>query len=304
MSYSMPETVDGAIALASSREDVAFVAGGTDLLVQRQQGNAPARHLIDIHRISALQGISVSDGSVSIGAAVTLASICRDPELRSRFPALVNAARSVASPLIRASATIAGNLLCQNRCVYFDQSEFWRDAVGYCLKCGGEVCIATGGTKSCFSVFISDIAPVLICLDAEVEYVVRESTKRMPVEKLYTGDGQAPHALPHDALITRIVIPRGRETVMYFRKLRPRESVDFTNLTLAMRCDATSVTVAASGVGPGPAVVRVPIDVDSDVILKKLLARTQIIDNLAYARHYRREMLARMVAEGRSESGG
>lgn len=299
--YSTPDTIDAALALVSRGGDFAFVAGGTDLLIQRYQGNNNATHLIDLRRIEELKRIRADEDSVSIGAGVTLAAMIGNQDLRSRFPTVIEAARSVASPLIRSAATIAGNLLCQNRCVYFDQSEFWRDAVGYCLKCGGDVCIATGGTKACYSVFISDIAPVLIVLHARIEYITGSMRETITVESLYTGDGRNPHTLPRDAIVTRIVIPEGNEGNIYFCKIRPSESVDFTNLTLAMRCRGETLSLAASGVGPGPAVAHIPRDTDTDALATRLLARTQIIDNLAYGRRYRREMLARLVAVGREK---
>ncbi|PIZ05633.1 MAG: 4-hydroxybenzoyl-CoA reductase subunit beta, partial [Flavobacteriales bacterium CG_4_10_14_0_8_um_filter_32_5] len=48
-------------------------------------------------------------------------------------------ALSVGSPLIRKTATIGGNVLCENRCLYYNQSEWWRESIGYCLKCDGDI---------------------------------------------------------------------------------------------------------------------------------------------------------------------
>lgn len=298
MNYALPDSIDEALACVREDGDFSFVAGGTDLMVQRHQGNNTTALLIDLHRIDELKSMTIQDDHVSLGAGVTLASLLEKPELRRRFPTLIQAIRSVASPSIRSSATLGGNLLCQNRCVYFDQSEFWRDAIGYCLKCGGDVCIATGGTKACFSVFISDIAPVLLALRAGIEFATREERKRAMLESIYTGDGQHPHALPFDAIVTRIVIPVGEEGRSFFRKIRPRESVDFTNLSLAMRRDGDEVSAAATGVGPGPAAFHAPATIDPGSLAKELLSRTQIIDNVAFGRLYRREMLSRLVADG------
>lgn len=298
MSFALPDSIDEALARVREDGDFSFIAGGTDLLVQRRQGNNTTSHLIDLHRIDELKAMTIEDGRVSLGAGLTLMSLLEHPGLCRSFPTLVQAIRSVASPSIRSSATLGGNLLCQNRCFYFDQSEFWRNAIGYCLKCGGDVCIATGGSKACFSVFISDIAPVLLALRAEIEYVTRDGRKTAALESIYTGDGQRPHSLPFDAIVTRILIPAGGEERCYFRKVRPRESIDFTNLSLSMRRHEDELSVAASGVGPGPAVVHATVDIDPGSLAKKLLSRTQIIDNVAYGRFYRREMLARLVADG------
>ena len=297
MRYSQPASIDEAIAMARADGEHAFIAGGTDLMVRRAQGTLRTPHLIDLGRIAALRAIAATPSSVTIGAGVTLASLIAHREIAERFPALAEAARTIASPLVRTTATVAGNLLCENRCVYFDQTEFWRNAVGYCLKCDGEICIATGGTKGCSSVFISDLAPVLICLGARAEIVDARGTTTAAIETLYSGDGVAPRTLAAGAIITRIVIPVGADRTLYYRKLRPRASVDFTNLTLAIRRVDGTIVAAASGVGPAPSVARLPATSSPDELVSALLAGTKIIDNLPFKRGYRREMMRAMVME-------
>ncbi|QQS72654.1 MAG: FAD binding domain-containing protein [Flavobacteriales bacterium] len=107
----------------------------------------------------------------------------------------------MASPIVRRSATLGGSLLCENRCSFYNQSEWWRDAVGNCLKCDGDVCIATGGRKACFSKLASDTAPVLIAMEAQLEVVTAEGIQTIPLESIYTGDGVDPRNLPPTALI-------------------------------------------------------------------------------------------------------
>ena len=199
--------------------------------------------------------------------------------------------------------------MCENRCVYYDQSEFWCSAMGGCLKSGGDVCIATGGTKACFSIFVSDSVPVLICLGAEVEAIDGKGRRWLPVEQLYNSDGLRPHTLPPDALLTHIRIPLAEEGSMFFRKIRPRASVDFTNLTLAVRMsmdDSSAetyagqqrITLAMSGVGPAPVWIRDSTSVEADALTTELMSRTQIVDNVAYQRAYRKGMLRALVKEG------
>jgi 4-hydroxybenzoyl-CoA reductase subunit beta len=292
----------------SSTENTVYIAGGTDLMVRRSLGLDSALHLIDLSGIGELRSIvadrSADGETLSIGAATTLAELAASPIILSRFPALAEAALSIASPPIRNSATVAGNLLCENRCIYYDQSEAWQAAAGGCLKCGAEVCIATGSTKHCYSVFISDLAPVLISLDARVEVLDHESATRIiskPVEWLYTGDGMNPHTISKRDILTRIVlrIAGEEEHRVFFRKLRPRASVDFTNLTVAMRRTTNgSTTLAASGIGPGPAVLRNTTSNDPDILAASLLKQSQIIDNVSYRRPYRKEMLRETISEG------
>src|ERR1035438_3445590 len=109
--------------------------------------------------------------------------------------------------LIVKDATIGGNVLCENRCIFYNQSEWWREAVGYCLKCDGDICIATGGRKACFSKFVSDTAPVLICYDAQIEVLDVNGLQLFKLEDIYTGDGIESRCLGDTALITSILLP-------------------------------------------------------------------------------------------------
>jgi len=93
------------------------------------------------------------------------------------------------------------------------------------------------------------------------------------------------------------VIPVGADRTLYYRKLRPRASVDFTNLTLAIRRVDGMIVAAASGVGPAPSVARLPATSSPDELVSALLAGTKIIDNLPFKRGYRREMMRAMVME-------
>ena len=337
MSYSFPSTLAEAAMLAEREPHSAYIAGGTDLMVRRSLNLDSAGHLIDLSGIEELRGIVLTGNTLTIGGATTLAELAADPSVQSFFPALSQAALSIASPPVRNSATVAGNLLCENRCVYYDQSEFWQTAAGGCLKCGAEVCIATGSAKHCYSVFISDLAPVLIALGSRVEvfdharvegavpgtrpYPEKSGAGRivddagtchaLSVEELYTGDGLNPLTISKKDILTRIVlqIPSKEasstmQRSIFFRKLRPRASVDFTNLTVAIGCTPSgSLILAASGIGPAPAVLsammgRSPKPEDINALVAGLLKQSQIIDNLSYLRSYRKEMLYETVKQG------
>ena len=132
MSYSSPRTIPEAISLVQNKPSFAFIAGGTDLMVRRSMGLDAAEHLVDISRIRELHGIVMKADTVSIGATTTLAELATSPIILSHLTALAQAALSIASPPIRNSATVAGNLMCENRCIYYDQSEFWQTAAGGC----------------------------------------------------------------------------------------------------------------------------------------------------------------------------
>ena len=149
--YLKPETLESALNYASENNgSFRYVAGGTDVFVNRFQGNESSDCLIDLSGIKELRGCKVINNHYKVGPMTTLNELIIDDFIKKEFPVLTEAAKSVASPLIRYRATIGGNLLCDNRCYYYNQSDWWRDSVGHCLKCEGDICIATGSKKACY----------------------------------------------------------------------------------------------------------------------------------------------------------
>ncbi len=297
--YTKPTSVQEALQTAREyKNDFAFIAGGTDALVNKYQGNVDYNCMIDITGLHELKQVSVSGNDLSIGALVRLDDLGKFGMITDRFPALVQAAGEVASPMLRKSATLGGNVLCENRCSYYNQSEFWREAVGYCLKCEGDICIATGGKKACFSKFVSDTAPVLIAANARLEVHDTDGVRIIPLEAIYTGDGIKPRNLSPTSLVTRIVLPLTTEYQIIFRKLRPREAVDFTSLTTAVSLDkAGLVRIVVGGVDPKPVVIDGKKGEDKDALVKKALSKCRVVDNDYYSRNYRRDMMQLFLKE-------
>src|ERR1039457_5912733 len=200
--YLKPKTVEEAIRFAKKHENnFRYLAGGTDVIVNKFQGNEEADCLIDISGIDELKNVVKEKDCLKIGSLVRLDDLKNHSEIKNLFPALFEAAHSVASPMLRKTATIGGNILCENRCIFYNQSEWWREAVGYCLKCDGDICIATGGTKACFSKFVSDTAPVLICYDAQINVADHKGIQANKLEDIYTGDGLKPRNLSETSII-------------------------------------------------------------------------------------------------------
>jgi 4-hydroxybenzoyl-CoA reductase subunit beta len=226
------------------------------------------------------------------------------PDINNHIPELIAAAREVASPMLRKMATLGGNILCENRCSFYNQSEWWRDAIGYCLKCDGDICIATGGRKACFSKFVSDTAPVLIAAGAQIEYHTLDGATAVDLETIYTGDGIHPRNIPETALLSRIFIPISPDRRIIFKKLRPREAVDFTSLTTAVALTTQgNLRIVIGGMDPKPVCVEAPASASREDYIKKALARTRAVDNDYYSRNYRREMLRVFLEDSFDELG-
>ena len=141
--YIKAASVDEALQLAAEHNDsFRFLAGGTDVIVNKFQDNDDATCLIDLTAIKALQNVIVSNSPLkassteylSIGSLITLDDLNNYDLIRTNFPTLLEAAHQAASPMLRKTATIGGNILCENRCSFYNQSEWWRTAIGYCLK--------------------------------------------------------------------------------------------------------------------------------------------------------------------------
>lgn len=287
--YTLREAMDMAIANSSQFK---YLAGGTDVMVNRFQGNDNSTCLIDLSKISELKGIRKEGDFLRIGALEILEELKYIEELREEFPMLIEAALSVGSPLVRMTATLGGNILCENRCLYYNQSEWWREAVGYCLKCDGDICIATGGKNACYSELVSDTSPALIAMDTEIEWMDESGTHRKKLEKIYTGDGVTPRNLPGEAIVTALYLPRGREFKYAFYKLRERESLDYTSLTTAMTLDKDgNVKLAMAGVDPKPVVVEGSAADNQEEFIRRAYKGARAIDNDMYSRKYRKEMI-------------
>ncbi len=291
--YVQPKTVKEALDAAHEHiDDFKYAAGGTDVYVNRFQGNETSSCLIDISGIRELEAIKESDGFLKIGALVRLKNLSKHEIINKEFPALIEAANSVGTPLIRAAATIGGNILCENRCIYYNQSEWWRESIGYCLKCEGDICIATGSTKKCYSELVSDTAPVLISMNAQVEIADINGTTIKKLEEIYSGDGVNPSNLEKTSIVTGILLPLNRKFRVVFKKLRERQSLDFTSLTSAVSVDSdNNIRVVLVGVDPGPVIVEGTSGTDSDTFVKEALKKSRSIDNEMLSRTFRREMI-------------
>ncbi len=291
--YHKVKSVEEAINLAIHHPNTfRYLAGGTDVIVNQFQGNDQKDCLIDITGIEELKQIKIVGHNIHIGSLVTLDTLKNHEVIAKHFPQLLEAAHSVATPMLRKTATIGGNILCENRCIFFNQSEWWREAVGYCLKCDGDICIATGGTKACFSKFVSDTATVLICYDAQINVADHKGIQVHKLEDIYTGDGLKPRNLSDTSIIISIILPLDKIYKCHFQKLRPRESADFTSLTTAVSLDENGcVKIALGGVDPKPIVIEGKSLSEQDELIKSVFKKARVVDNDYYSRPYRRDMI-------------
>jgi 4-hydroxybenzoyl-CoA reductase subunit beta len=120
------------------------------------------------------------------------------------------------------------------RCNYYNQSEFWRASIGYCMKKDGDVCLVAPGSDKCWALSSSDTAPVMIALGAEVTLIGPDGERRIPVRDLYGPDGIAYLAKRPEEVLTQIHVPDRDGWRTTYRKVRRRGSIDFPVLGVAV----------------------------------------------------------------------
>ena len=117
-----------------------------------------------------LRTLRVDAQTIEIGAAVTLAELAAHPQVVLHYPVLAQAAAHIAGPTHRNMGTVGGNLCLDTRCLFYNQSEWWRSANHHCLKTTGDIChVAPKSRGICFATFSGDLAPALMTLGAEVD---------------------------------------------------------------------------------------------------------------------------------------
>ena len=224
-----PESIDEVRALRAHHPGSRFLGGGTDLVVNLRRGiGDPPATLIDLGRVRDMKGIAVDGERVRIGAGVTIGELAEDPRVRAGFPGLAAAAGSIAGPTHRNMGTVGGNLCLDTRCIYYNQSEWWRAANRYCLKYGGDVCHVAPKSRVCYATFSGDLAPALAVLDAaEVEIAGAARNRTLPLESLHTGDGERYLALEPDELVVAVRARRPPALRTGYDKVRVRQSIDY-----------------------------------------------------------------------------
>src|SRR2546425_9152901 len=207
--YLAPSSLDEAAQMLVQEGDQAMlVAGGTDLFpnMKRRQFTPPV--LIGLRNIAALKNISGSpEQGFRLGAGVTLTTLAEHPAMLEHYPALATAAGSVSTPQLRNMGTIGGNLLLDTRCNYYNQTEFWRQSIGYCMKKDGDICLVAPGSPRCWAISSADTAPVLVSLGASVRLVSVRGERLLQVRELFRDDGMNPYTRATDEILSEIMLP-------------------------------------------------------------------------------------------------
>ena len=279
--YIRPKSLKEAVrVLAELGPEAMAVAGGTDVYPKMKRGQFTPKHLVSLRFLSELRGIrpQTKEG-IWIGAGETLTAVSEHPALKKLFPALAQAAGSVSTPQLRNAGTIGGNVFVDTRCNYYDQTFFWRQAAGFCMKKDGNICLVAPKSKQCLAVFSSDSAPVLCSLGALAALSGPDGRREIPFGNLYRNDGMKFVTKRADELLRGILIPRSafRQRNVYL-KLRRRGSFDFPVLGVAaaMAMDREGVCRSARVVLTAVASAPVAVEEASDLLEGKKIFQERI----------------------------
>jgi 4-hydroxybenzoyl-CoA reductase subunit beta len=309
LTLQRPAALAEALQLVAAQPRARFLAGGTDLVPNLRRGLGDPPLLIDLGALPGFATIEHGTGGVRLGAGVTLAQLAQHEAIARAHPAIAEAAAAVAGPAHRSVATVGGNLCQDTRCVFYNQSEWWRSANQYCLKHGGETCHVAPQGKRCHAAFSGDLAPALLALDAQVELVDARGTRRLALAELYRDDGAAHLQLAPGELLQWVHVPPAvPASVSGYRKARVRGAMDFPLAGVA--CQLTlhdgslaSLRVALTGTNARPFVLGgthellgKPVDDASMTQLGKLVQKqVSPMRSTAMSSNYRRLVAAALA---------
>jgi 4-hydroxybenzoyl-CoA reductase subunit beta len=266
-----PTTLAEAIAARAGNPKAMPLGGGTDLVVNIRRGIVSPQVLIDMNGVQELHAIGVDEKSIELGASARLSEIAEHPAINKYYPVVVQAAAHIAGPTHRNMGTIGGNLCLDTRCIFYNQSEWWRSANNHCLKTTGTIChVAPKSRGVCFATFSGDLAPALLALNADVDIAGPKGRRTIPLEKLYIGfarqdvpvtetqgDGKYYLSLRPGEIVTAVRAKNTPGLRSAYDKIRIRRSIEYpvAGVAVALRKDGGSLAdlrVAFTGTNPRP----------------------------------------------------
>ncbi len=299
-----PSTLEEAVRLKAAAAGTRFIAGGTDLLVNLRRGLGDPTALIDLTAVADLATIRRDGDQLWLGAGVTLAELARHADVLAEYPALAEAALAVAGPTHRSAATLGGNLCQDTRCIFYNQSEWWREANNYCRKYAGSKCHVVLKNDRCYATYHGDIAPVLMVLAAEAVVVGPDGVRRAKIPDLYREIGSDHLTLAAGEVLAVVVVPKPQAGARAgYAKVRIRDAIDFplAGVAAALRRDGnvigdlrmaiTGTNSAPMEISTGEVVGRAWDDAAAAILSKALRKQANVLRTTVVGASYRRRVM-------------
>ena len=244
--FTFSRAADPAAAIAAHAADpqIAFIAGGTDLIGLMKDRAAFPERLLDINGLPGMSRVeALSDGGLRIGALARISDVAADGEVRRRFPVIAESLLFAASGQLRNMASMGGNIMQRTRCTYFRDEDD--------LPCNkrrrGSGCSALRGinrnhaifgwSDDCVATHPSDVAVAFAALDANVLVRGRGGERLIPFTEFHCLPGNTPerdNILERGELIVAIEVPARIEgRASHYLKVRDRESYEFALVSAA-----------------------------------------------------------------------
>ena len=269
-SFALSRADDPAQAIAAHARDaqLAFIAGGTDLLgLMKDRATLPER-LLDINGLADLARIeALPDGGLRIGALARMSDVAANIDVRRRFPVIAESLLFAASGQLRNMASIGGNIMQRTRCAYFRDDDGppcnkRRPGSGCSARHGRNRNHAIfGWSDACVATHPSDLAVALAALDANVVMLGLAGERLIPFTDFHRLPGSTPErdtTLDRGELIVAIdVPPRVEGRASHYLKVRDRKSYEFALVSAAAavatdRRRLRSVRLAMGGITHKP----------------------------------------------------
>jgi xanthine dehydrogenase YagS FAD-binding subunit len=265
--YHRATSLQDAARHLGDHEGWLVLAGGTTMVDLVKLDVMKPTGLVDISSIPEMQGMQVGPSSIRFGALARMADVGDDATLRSACPALSESLWKAASPQLRNTARLGGNVLQQTRCPYYRDTSYAcnkREPDSGCAALDGgrtHLHAILGGSKQCVAMYPGDWAQALIAFDAVVTVVSTGGTRRIPFANLHRLPGDSPEietTLKRGEIIAMIevpVVPAMKGS--HYLKARDRESYAFAAASAAvgLALDGNRVSdarIALGGVAAKP----------------------------------------------------
>jgi len=246
-------TTEQARELLAEKPGSVLKAGGIDVIDHLKQHLIAPDRLVDLKSISGMDEIDVDrDGTLKIGALVTLAKVAAHDDIRESFPALAHACGEAASPQIRNVATIGGNVLQRPRCWYY-RLESYR-----CIKKGGDTCFAIAGMNRYNVIFgggpaypphPSSAAVALVAYGASFVLEGPEGTRTVPAGEFFAlpdVDPERENTLGEGEILTEIRVPSTEGVTSAYAEVRERAGFDWPVVSAAVAVEAEGGSVKSA----------------------------------------------------------